>query len=590
MPLAKLRIPGGVIADRPEYSSGPVWRTADRVRFQQGLPEVIGGWQKNPNFAATGVPSNVHIWRDLSGNDLMAVGTEQFLYVLKNGTLYDITPIDSTASLNGAIDTTDTDNTVTVNDTSHPAKVGDWVVISGASAVGGLTINGTWQVATVPDANSWTFEHTSPATSTVSGGGGASIQVDYLLPTGYATSTPGLGWGADTWATSTWGTARDTSNISLEANIWSFDNWGEDLRACRRGGKIYGWDASVGVGTRAAAVTNAPTTNKFIMVSVPDRHLISFGAHTGSASDPLNIRWTEQETDTTWTATATNTAGDQRLHRGDYLVAAIQTREQILVWTDDALFSMVYRGPPFTFGFRHVATECAPVGQNVPVNQNGMVYWMGCGNFYVYAGVAKVLPCPVRDYVFDNLNEDTQDLVVGGLNRKFNEIWWHYPSSGSTYPDRYVTYNYVTQEWSIGTLGRTVWADTDSWLDNPVAYDSDGNFYYHEKGKSADGAALNWNIESGPFEIPEAGDKMFLVDRFITDVSSQTGDVTFTVYYRRYPNATEGSKSRTITSTTTKVTPRIRGRQMRFGYSSTELESFAKMGDLRADWKPDGDR
>ena len=592
MALAKLKIPGGIQADRTDYSTGPFWKSGNKVRFQQGQPEPVGGWETHSDFNTTvGTPSAIKAWRDLSDNDLLAIGTEKRLHVVKNGTIYDITPISSTVENTITFDTTNLSAVVNVNHTSHPVLAGDYVVIRNAAAVGGITPDGTYEVTEYIGANDFTITHSSAATSSVSGGGGAATDIDYLLPSGTALPTPGLGWGADTWNSGTWGDPASNSTITLDAAHWSFDLWGEDLIANRRGRGIYTWNASGGTGTRATAVTNAPTTNTWIQVSVPDRHLISFGAHDGSNADPMNIRWTTQEVNTTWTPSSTNTAGSQRLHLGDRLIASIQTKDQTLVWTNEALFGMLFSGDPFTFTFRPLSTGSEPLGQNAAVDQDGVVFWMGRDNFHVYTGREQVLPCPVRDAVYNDLNGDVSSNVFGGVNSSFTEIWWHYPSlASSDFPDKYVTYNWVTQEWALGSLGRVVWSEAESWLDKPFAYDSSGVFYFHEKGTNAAGSALNWSIYSGVLEVPEAGDQLFYVDRFVPDVEQQTGNITFTVYYRRYPNSTENSKTGTISTTTTKLNKRVRGRQLRFGYSSTEVDSFAKMGDLRADWKPDGRR
>jgi hypothetical protein len=591
MPLVKFEIPGGIIADVSDYSAGPVWKNGERVRFQQGQPEPIGGFEKLASYDALGTPSNVKIWRDFSNNDLMAIGTEKRLNLVKNGTIYDITPVTTTVLNTITFDTANESTAVNVNHTSHPATIGDYVVITNAAAGGGITVGGTYEVKTVVGANDYTITHSAAATSTTSGVGGGATDIDYLLATGSAIPTAGLGWGADTWGTGTWGTARDESNITLEPALWSFDLWGEDLIACKRGGKIYEWDASAGTSTRAVAVTNAPTSNLFIMVSIPDRHLVSFGAHDGSSDDRLNIRWTDQENRTTWTASATNTAGSQRLQFGDNLIAAIQTKEQILLWTNGAMFGQVFSGPPFTFTFRPLSIGCEPVGQNAVAEQNSLTFWFGCNNFHVFTGREEVLPSPVRDKIFDDYNPDLEFLVYAGLNKSFSEVWWLYPSSSATTtPDKYVTYNWMTKEWAYGAFDRCVWIDATSWVSNPIAYDSSGVFYHHEKGKNANGSALSWSIETGVFEIPEAGDDLFFINRLIPDVSQQTGAITLTLYYRKYPTATESNKTATVTSSTEKINKRIRGRQMRLKWSSTEVESFAKIGNLRADVRLDGKR
>ena len=592
MVLSRLKIPGGLQADLTTYATGPRWETGNRVRFKQGQPEPIGGFEAYDTFdAELGTPSAVRIWRDLSENDLMAIGTEKRLHIIKDGITYDITPVESTANLSGAFAVSNADATVTVTDSSHNAVVGDYVVISGSAAVGGITPNGTFVVATVIDANNYTFEFTSNASSSASSGGGSSIVIKYLLATGISKPTPGLGWGADTWGSETWGTAASTTNVTLDADSWSLDTWGEDLIACRNNGKIYAWDASSGVNTRAAVLSNAPTTNRWIQVSLPDRHLVSFGAHDGSNSDPLNIRWSTQENNNTWAPSSTNTAVDQRLHLGDKLIASINSRGQMLVWTDEGLFGMVFSGDPFTFTFRHLASGCAPISRYSMIEQDGITYWMGEDNFHVFTGREQILQSPVRDAVYEDLNPDFLPLVTCGTNRRFSEAWWHYTSKdGTDFPDKYVTYNWSTQEWAMGSLGRVVWQDATGWQKFPFAFDSSGKFYYHEKGLSADGSPLNWYLESGSIEIPEAGEQLFHVDRLIPDIEEQTGDVTFTMFYKNWPSATEKTKSATITSSTTKINKRVRGRQLRLKYSSDAANSFAKIGDLRLDWRNDGSR
>ena len=592
MTLAKFRIPGGIQADRTDYSTGPFWKNGNRVRFQQGQPEPIGGFETHSEYDATyGTPSKSKPWRDLSDNSLMAVGTEQFLYIVKNGVMTDITPIRATSSnQNNCFTTANTSANVSILDSSHLALVGDWISIASAGAVGGITLLGLYQVVSVTDADNYVVTHSAAASSTATGGGGAT-DIEYLLATGDAAPTQGLGWGADTWGTGTWDTPRTTSNITLDAALWSFDLWGEDLIACRRNGLLYTWDASAGVGTRAAVISNAPITNKFVMVSSPDRHLVAFGAHDGSNSDPLLIAWATQESLTTWAPSATNTAGNQRLPIGDTLIAKVQTREQTLVWTNEALFGMSFTGPPFIFTFRTLSTGSAPIGQNAALDVDGVVYWMSSDNFHVYNGRSQVLPSPVRDFVYNDLNVSLSPLVHSGLNTRFTEIWWHYPSVSSlSTTDKYVTYNWTTNEWATGTLSRSTWNDSESWQTLPFAFDSSGTFFYHEKGTDANNSALNWSIDTGVIEVPEAGDELFFIDRFVPDLEQQTGNVNLKLYYRRYPTATENSKTAVITPATLKADKRIRGRQLRFGYDSSDTNSFVKIGDLRGDWRSGGKR
>ena len=666
MPLQKLKIPGGVFKDRSDYAIDGKWIDSDKVRFQQGLPEPIGGWLKEANWSATGIPSQLQAWSNLNGDQLLAIGTEKKIHLVFNDTIYDITPIRATASLTNPFTTSSGSPTVSVADVAHGANDGDYVVFTGSSAVGGITITGEF-VLTFVDENTYTITFSSNASSTATGG--SSVTATYLISNGAEPGARGLGWGIDTWGSyregspitqktvsgltqanpgvvtatahgfsngdlvkltevvgmvevngnyyttanvttntfelsgtntssftsygsagkatliSGWGSAAAVSSsmVVLEPSLWSFTLWGEDLIATRRDGGTYIWDATNGTSTRAIALSNAPTNALLSLVSVPDRHVICFGAD----DDPLLVKWSSQEANTTWSALATNTAGSQRLEVGHRIVAIQQTRDQILIFTDEALFGMVFQGPPYTFGFRAIATSCAPVGQNAAVEINGAVYWMGCGHFYIYSGRVQPIPCPVRDFVFDDLSEDFQSISFGGTNRKFTEIWWFYPSSEATSPDRYVAFNYTTNEWFVGSLDRNVWIDDEDWLLFPTTTDSSGNIYYQENGRSDNGSDITSYVECGALELGDAGDAMLLVDKVIPDVS---GTPQITLYTRKYPNSTEVTKGPyDLFSTTEKLSLRTKGRQLRLKVSSTG-QTYWRFGHTRFQFTADGKR
>tara|TARA_R110000851_G_scaffold3093_1_gene12511 strand:+ start:888 stop:2918 length:2031 start_codon:yes stop_codon:yes gene_type:complete len=673
MSLIKLNIPGGTVSDRSDYSSGPVWKSTEKVRFQQGLPEKIGGWTSEVNWSFTGTPSDVLAWQTLGGDSVIAVGTNKKLQIVVNDSLTDITPANSSVTLNGAFDMVDESAIVTVHDVAHGAEDGDYVVFSGATAGGGITVTGEY-ILTFVDANTYTIQHPSAATSTATGQGGSSIATVYLLGTGNSVGTAGLGWGAGTWGTPRTGTTPVTdtitgitaanpgvvtagnhpfsngdlvritdvvgmvelngnsytvankatntfqlsgtntsaftsygsagtatklfgwgfgvtaseSNVTLEADLWSLSLWGEDLIATRRNGKSYLWDATTPT-TRAAVISNAPTISKLSLVSVPDRHMVCFGATPdNTAEDPLLVRWSDQEDFTTWTPAAANTAGSQRLQQGSKIVAAVQTRDQILVFTDDALYGMQFQGPPFTFSFRILGTGGAPLSQNSVANVNGTVYWMGSEHFYLYDGSVKVLPSPVRDHVFDSMENTLDDSVYSGINRSFTEIWWFYTADGGTSANRYVCVNYKTNEWHFGSLDRSVWLDDSSWLTSPIAINSNGTLYYHENGFDDDGAAITSSVESGAFEIPETGDKLLLVDRMIPD-STVSGNLSVTLFVSKYPGGTETTKGPfPLTENTEKISLRGRGRQFRIKVESTGIQDYWKWGIPRVEIKSDG--
>ena len=670
MALVKLDIPGGIVADRSEYSTGSRWRICDKVRFQQGQPEKIGGWVSEVNWSFTGTPSSVLAWQTLGGDSVLAVGTNKKLQIVVNDSLIDITPANSSVTLNGAFDMVDESAIVTVHDVAHGAEDGDYVVFSGATAGGGITVTGEY-ILTFVDANTYTIQHPSAATSTATGQGGSSIATVYLLGTGNSVGTAGLGWGAGTWGTPRTGTTPVTdtitgitaanpgvvtagshpfsdgdlvritdvvgmvelngnsytvankttntfqlsgtntsaftsyssagtatklfgwgfgvtaseSNVALEPDLWSLSLWGEDLIATRRNAGTYTWDASTPT-TRAALVSNAPTISKLSLVSSPSRHLICFGAGA-DALDPLNVRWSDQEINTSWTPALSNTAGSQRIQQGTKIIAAVQTRDQILIFTDDSLHAMQFIGPPFTFSFRIMGTNCAPVSQHSVVDQNGVVYWMGNSHFYMYDGAVKILPCPVRDYVFDNVG-GSFELTYAGLNRKFTEIWWVYSTAPSSPPDKYVIYNWKTTEWYFGSLDRAVWLDEVSWLTQPIGISTSGTLYYHESGTDDNVSPLTCSVESGVIEIPPAGDDLFLVDKLIPDAKI-TGSLQVTFYVRKYPLAPETVKGPfTVTSSTQKTSFRVRGRQLRIKLSSTNLLDNWKWGTPRIRYRRSG--
>tara|TARA_R110000803_G_scaffold6755_1_gene21761 strand:+ start:824 stop:2839 length:2016 start_codon:yes stop_codon:yes gene_type:complete len=667
---AKLNIPSGVFADRTDYAAGPAWVASEKIRFQQGLPEKLGGWVGEINWSFTGTPSEAIAWRTLSGASCLAVGTDKKLEIIYNDVKYDITPARATATLSGAFATVSGSPTVTVTDVSHGAVDQDYVLFSGVTAVGGITPDGEYTL-TIVDSNSYTITHSSNASSTASGGG-ASIATTYLISVGSDTSTTGLGWGSSSWGTSRTGDIEDTatpnaitkanpgvvttaaahgfsvgdairhsdvvgmtevngvryvigattfstttydigvdssafttytsggtatklygwgysanedaSDVSLEPDLWSLSLYGEDLIATRRNGGMYQWDASTGAGNRAAAITNAPTNAKLSLVNPDVQHVISFG----SDNDPLKVSWASQETTTTWAAAAGNSAGSHILNAGTSIVSAVHTRGQVLIFTDDVVFAMNWQGPPSIFGFRALGSGCAPISQHSVVDQNGIVYWIGNKHFYMFDGAVKILESPVRDHVFDNMDPAATLTTYAGINRKFTEIWWLYAYTGSTVPNRYVAFNYSTGDWHFGTLDRTVFLDEQSWLTNPVAFSSGGSLYYHEEGVDDDASAMTASLESGAFEIPEAGESLLLMDRFIPD-GSFTGTLNLTIYSSKYPNQTETSKGPyAITSSTEKIALRVRGRQIRFKLESSEIGDTWKYGVPRIRLRTDG--
>ena len=433
---------------------------------------------------------------------------------------------------------------------------------------------------------------------------------------------------ADTVTNSTdyvaWGEAA-SGDLVVDPGMWSIDNFGDKVIALIHNGQVFEWDsnASGATSTRATIITNAPTASRDMIVSTPDRHLVFFGTETTigdqSTQDQMFIRFSNQEDINTYTPTATNTAGTQRLADGSRIVGAVRGRDAIYVWTDTALFTMRFIGPPFTFGFTQVGTNCGLIGQNAAVEVDGAAYWFSENGFFKYAGALQTLPCLVEDFVYNDLNTTASQLINAGLNNLFGEITWFYCTENSTVVDRCVTYNYQESSperpiWTTGTLDRTTWQDssvfgkphaTDYDAASNTSYDVVGNtdgctiYYEHETGTDQVTAsavtAVTANIQSGDFDISQGGDGEFFakIRRFIPDFLSQTGNTQVTLNLRNFSNSSQASSPLgpfTVTSSTTKVDTRARARAVSLKIANTGSSQNWKLGGFRLDIQPDGRR
>ena len=703
MPLSLLKYNAGIVKDITEYSAGkngPFWVDGNLIRFKNGYPEKLGGWEKeqinaldtsgsitSTETSLTGIGRRMVFWRaDVDGEDRLAVGTHNHLYIIENGAIYDITPLRdktndsttttealddseteidltsvtgfktagavligtevitytgiSTLTLTGCtrgadsttaaahdsgavvtqilidpITTANESTTVTITDAGHGATTGDWVVISGAAATGGVTADtlnsmGGYQI-TVSNVNTYTFTVPSAATSTVSAGGGNAVVIKYLVGVsgglGAQSSDPALGWGVGGWGLEGWNQPRSisASDVSLDNSSWSLSLWGEDLIATVRNGAIYYWDTSAGTNNRAVLVSSltgadsVPTIARTSIVSFPDRHFIVGGGTSYSTGnvDNMLIRWSTQEDFTNFKPTATNTAGDQRLQIGTKIVAMVSAREETIISSDEAIYGMTFVGAPFIFSFRLLATDAGAAGLNTMISIDGNVYWMGKRNFFRYDGVVKELPCSVQYFVFDRMQKRYIDKVVVGHNKAFKELTWFYVSNDNTAAtnpenDSYVTYNYAEDAWSVGTMDRTVWSDSFGAKLVPFAFDPNGFLYNHETGTSDNGAAMNSFIEGSPREISADGTELYMVDKIVPDVTMGANTNLFLyMNTRKYPNATETVKGPfTITSSTEKVSTRAKGRQIALKFESTGATDEWTLGDFRANVRGDGMR
>ena len=428
-----------------------------------------------------------------------------------------------------------------------------------------------------------------------------------------------------------WGEAA-SGDLVIDPGMWSIDNFGDNVIALIHNAQVFEWNSNAAnaVATRATIISGAPTASRDMLVSTPDRHLVFFGTETTigdpSTQDDMFIRFSDQENINDYTPTATNTAGTQRLADGSRIVGAVRGRDAIYVWTDTSLFTMRFIGPPFTFGFAQVGTNCGLIGQNAALEVDGAAYWFSENGFFKYSGNLETMTCLVEDYVFDDINTTASQLINVGLNNLFGEITWFYPTQSSEVVNRSVTYNYMESTpqrpiWTTGSLARTTWVDSSvfglphatSFDASGTSYDVVGNtegattYYQHETGtdqvKSAATTTVAANIESGDFDITRGpqggatlqGDGEFImkIRRFIPDFLSQTGNTQVTLNLRNYSNNSQASSPLgpfTITSSTTKVDTRARGRSVALKVANTGSSEDWKLGSFRLDIQPDGRR
>jgi hypothetical protein len=626
MPLKKLTLKPGVNRENTRYTNENGWYECDKVRFRQGTPEKIGGWQRISSSTFLGVCRSLWNWVTLGSLNLVGVGTNLKFYIEQGGSYNDITPIRSTVTINNNPFALTASTTVTVTDTAHGCVTGDFVTFSGAVDIGGVGTNVTAAVlnqefqVTVVDANTYTITiSVVPNATAIAGspGGGAAVVAAYQLNTGSATAIPLTGWGAGGWGSGAWGVGG-TSNTSLQ--LWSQKNWGEDLIFGPRGGGMYYWDATSGVGTRGVDLTTlsgangVPTKQNLVFVSDINRFVFAFGCNEigSSVLEPMLIRWSDQESAVDWTPAATNQAGSLRLSDGSEIIAAIQARQEIVVFTDSAVYSLQYLGAPDVWGAQTLGSNISILSPNAVSIGSGVIYWMGVDKFYRYDGRIQTLKCDLRRYIFGDFNQDQAAQVFSGTNEGFNEVWWFYCSANSTTIDRYVVYNYAEEIWYYGTLARTAWLDSGL-RDYPLAATYLGNLVNHEQGvdDNATGtpAAINAYIESAEFDI-EDGQNFGFIWRMVPDVTftgstANNPSLTMTLIPMKgsgsgfnNPQSLGGSSSAAVTRSATVpieeftniVYIRVRGRQLIMKAESTALGVAWQLGSPRIDVRMDGRR
>ena len=636
MPLSKLQFRPGINKETTSYSNEGGWFDCDKVRFRAGFPEKIGGWAKKTPNSHLGVTRALHPWQTISLANYLGVGTNEKYYVLYGGAYYDITPLRATTSAGDVtFSATNGSSTITVTDTSHGALVGDFVTFSGAASLGGNitaeVLNQEYKIVTVPTANTYTItaREVNPvsritvdgiytpvavtANSSDSGNGGSSTVGAYQLNIGLNTSITGDGWNAGTWGRGTWNSAT-TPTVESVLRLWTHDNFGEDLVINIFNGGLYYYDSSTGLTNRAVVLSSVsgavspPSVAVKVLVSDVDLHVIAFGCDSEDdpgTQDPLLIRFSDQRNALDWKATVDNTAGDLKISSGSKIITAIETKREILVFTDTSIYSMQFIGPPDTFGITIVSEGISIRSPNSAVAIEDNVFWMGNNEFYVYNGAVQKIPCTLRDFVFSDFNNLQAEKVFAGVNSSFSEIWWFYPSANSNEIEKYVIYNYQQQIWYFGSLPRTAWLDRGV-NELPTAASPDYYLYNHETGDD-DGStdpvtAITAHIESSQMDIGE-GDQFTFISRIIPDITFRNSDIgkkaSLSLKARNFPggnylqtDSAEISKTATVPveQFTNDAFIRLRGRSFALRVESTETGISWRLGSPRIDIRPDGRR
>ena len=642
MALTKIPFRPGFNKQLTDTQNENNWVDGDNVRFRYGQPEKIGGWLQTNSDTLIGVARKQHSWFDLDGRKYAAIGTNRCLYIYHSSDFYDITPIDPDRQQTGAdITTTNGSATVTVTTTAtHNLNPGDLITFENAGSFTSPDTDYTatdfddvvFEVQTTPTATTFTIEMPSAETGTGATNDGTLDPLPYI-EIGPLVQTLGYGWGAGTWSTSTWGTARTSANTSIDPGLWSLDNYGQILIATVRNGRSFQWSpVSVSAGalqTRAISIPNNPTKSLMTIVSDRDRHLFHLGTETTlgdpTTQDKMFIRFSDQENISDYQPTSVNTAGTFQLDSGSEIRGAVQGKDYTFVGTDTAAYIMQFVGPPFTFSIRQVGSNCGVIGQNSMVFVDTSVYWLSDeGGFFVYDGSVKRMPCPVEDFVFKTtgnnpgINQSAGQQVYASHNSLFNEIIWFYPDASSQFVNRMVTYNYLEGTWVTGTLARNSYMDqgvfekpygtkfeqnsTPSFpVVNGISSSQGKSIYYqHEIGvnevdANGNSTAIAAYIQSGDFDLDVEGEGEYFIKirRFVPDFKVLQGNAKITLDLRDYPSDTASSSPLgpfTITSATDKIDTRARARLAAVKIANDSVDENWRLGLFRFDFQPDGRR
>ena len=648
MALIDFKVLPGI--DKQDTASGAEnrWIDCDNTRFRYGLPEKVGGWSSLVTDTIVGVARRQFAFVDLDGNRYIAIGTDKFLLIYFEGQLFDVTPLKTTLT-SCTIATVNNSAICSITKSNHGLSAGDIVLLDSVTLPSGTGYSNSdfedklFQVTSITSTSVFTITQSSNAGATVSTGG--SLSVKPYETVGPAEQSYGYGWGIDTWGTGNWGEAASASNVSLEPGLWSLSNFGQVLVATIANGKTFTWDAGIAarLTTRASTSTSGfstsanPTATRVTLVSPTTRHLIHLGTETiigdTTSQDDMFIRFSDQEDINDYTPTAINSAGSQRLQDGTKIIGSLKAKETILVWTDNALYTMKFIGSPFTFGFEQVGTNCGLIGKNAAVEIDGAAFWMSPNGFFMFDGTVKSLPCSVEDYVYDQADTTKGQQICAGINNLFTEVTWYYPSTNSDYNDQYVVFNYGEPMrggvWYIGTESRTSWIDAsvypkpsatkfnDSSTGTfPVVVGQSGlgqtTLFEHEVGTdqvnpNGSTTTVTSFVKSYDFDLQAkqkdaqgkssgptiAGENFLAMRRFVPDFKDLQGNAKVTLAVKRYPQQSETTTSLspfTINSNTEKKDTRARGRFVNIKIENTDASESWRFGTLRIDIQPDGKR
>lgn len=574
-------------------------------------------------------------------NGIIKIGSEEIYYTsIVGSSLLGLTRgYNGTTAAIHAISAPVGCSTIIVTDTANGTTQNDFVTFSSVTgSFGGFTaaqINAEQQVFNVNPPNAYTINITGVFSTSAVSGGGAAVVATYQINTGLPIYIIGTGWGAGAWGAGGWGNASPTSTIGQQLLLWTQDNFGQDLVLAQRGGALYYWQANLGTSTRAVTLASlasastvpgtsytyqdfVPKKTNQVIASAIQQFVICFGSNSYNPSDPnttfnpMLVRWSDQANAVQWVPDITNQSGEYALANGSYIVGARTTRQELLVWTDTCLYSMQYIGAPYVWGFNILMDNISVISPNSMITVNNITYWMGQEKFYMYSGRVETLPCSLRQYIFDDLNQDQAYQVFSGSNEGFNEVWWFYCSANSTQVDKYVIYNYLDKIWYYGSMGRTAWTDKGT-NPYPIAADYNSRLLNHEIGTDDVAGAtplpINAYVQSSDFDIGD-GHNFGFVWRILPDVNfngSTVGmpTVSMTVKPRQNSGAPYGqadvprvqsqdnygvSRTYNIQKFDGQVYTRLRGRQMAFRIESVDLGVAWQLGIPRIDIRPDGRR